>query len=154
METGRRGLKSGNRGPKNLESGNRCPNNLESVNIGPKIWDMATPDSPPPPLVYDDDIVLLAVTPVDLQVQLDAINNWSMKWRLNINVTKTKIMQIDQIISFISATRILVTVTHIVTLVWSSMLRWIIYIVLTYCQTQAARALGYFKRYFKRYFKS
>ena len=43
-------------------------------------------------LLYADDIVLLAETPVDLQVQLDAVNNWCRKWRLKINVTKTKIM--------------------------------------------------------------
>ena len=43
-------------------------------------------------LLYADDIVLLTETPVDLQVQLDAVNNWCRKWRLKINVTKTKIM--------------------------------------------------------------
>ena len=97
-------------------------------------------------LLYADDIVLLAETPVDLQVQLDAVNNWCRKWRLKINVTKTKIMHFrkhsaNQSDYQFHIGRILVTVTHIVILVWSSMIRWIIHIVLTYCQTQAAGLL-------------
>ena len=43
-------------------------------------------------LVYADDIVLIAGNPEDLQAQLDTAHAWCVKWRLNINNSKNKVM--------------------------------------------------------------
>ena len=44
-------------------------------------------------LLYADDIVLLAESETDLQTMLDAMYEWTRKWRLKVNVAKTKIIQ-------------------------------------------------------------
>ena len=43
-------------------------------------------------LLYADDIVLLAENEKDLQTLLDITQDWCYKWKLNINVEKSKIM--------------------------------------------------------------
>ena len=43
-------------------------------------------------LLYADDIVMLAHSEADLQVMLDYVNDWSKKWRVLVNVNKTKIV--------------------------------------------------------------
>ena len=43
-------------------------------------------------LLYADDIVLLAENELDMQNYLDALYEYSMKWRLCVNIEKTKIM--------------------------------------------------------------
>ena len=45
-----------------------------------------------PLLMYADDIVLLANSDVDLQAQLDCLNSWCYKWRLELNQEKTKVV--------------------------------------------------------------
>ena len=47
-------------------------------------------------LAYADDIVLLANTVKDLQKQLDCLHNWCVKWRMEVNVSKTKIVHFRQ----------------------------------------------------------
>ena len=43
-------------------------------------------------LKYADDIVLLAESAEDLQSMLNALSAWTKKWRLSVNVDKTKVM--------------------------------------------------------------
>ena len=43
-------------------------------------------------LLYADDIVLLAENEEDLQQQLNIVHSWCSKWRISINMDKTKIM--------------------------------------------------------------
>ena len=43
-------------------------------------------------LLYADDIVLVAQSETNLQKMLDCLNNWCTKWRLKINVEKTKVV--------------------------------------------------------------
>ncbi|MES9883775.1 MAG: reverse transcriptase family protein [Sedimenticola sp.] len=43
-------------------------------------------------LMYADDFVLIAASEIELQRMLDTLHNWSDKWRLSINIDKTKIM--------------------------------------------------------------
>ena len=43
-------------------------------------------------LLYADDIVLLAGTAGDLQLQLNVLNRWCHKWRMTINQTKSKVI--------------------------------------------------------------
>ena len=43
-------------------------------------------------LLYADDIVLLAGTAGDLQLQLNLSNQWCHKWRMTINQTKSKVI--------------------------------------------------------------
>ena len=45
-------------------------------------------------LLYADDIVLLAKNEHDLQFLLLLVENWCIKWRLEVNLTKTNIMHI------------------------------------------------------------
>lgn len=45
---------------------------------------------PVPPLLYADDLVLLATTPAGLQRQLDALHAYSNAWGLTVNASKTK----------------------------------------------------------------
>ena len=47
-------------------------------------------------LLYADDIVLLAETEEGLQKQLKHLHGWCMKWRINVNMDKTKIMHFRQ----------------------------------------------------------
>ena len=43
-------------------------------------------------LFYADDIVVIAESAKDLQFQLDTINDWCSKWRMELNQSKTKII--------------------------------------------------------------
>ena len=43
-------------------------------------------------LLYADDIVIIAENKSDLQIQLDFINQWCKKWRLNINHNKSNVI--------------------------------------------------------------
>ena len=43
-------------------------------------------------LMYADDLVLISRTKQDLQRQLDSLHDYCQKWKLSINVTKTKSM--------------------------------------------------------------
>ena len=43
-------------------------------------------------LFYADDIVVLSESVTGLQTQLDTVNNWCAKWRLELNQDKTKII--------------------------------------------------------------
>ena len=45
-------------------------------------------------LLYADDIVLLAKNEEDLQFLLLIVENWCLKWRLEVNLTKTNIMHV------------------------------------------------------------
>ena len=45
-------------------------------------------------LLYADDIVLLAKNEMDLQFLLLLVENWCIKWRLEVNLTKTNIVHI------------------------------------------------------------
>ena len=47
-------------------------------------------------LLYADDIVLLAENEKDLQTLLDITQDWCYKWKMNINVEKSKIMHFRQ----------------------------------------------------------
>ena len=48
-------------------------------------------------LMYADDIVLLAKNEEDLQFLLLIVENWCLKWRLEVNLTKTNIMHVRAI---------------------------------------------------------
>ena len=41
-------------------------------------------------LKYADDIVLIAESPEDLQRMLNELSKWTKRWRLSVNVEKTK----------------------------------------------------------------
>ena len=43
-------------------------------------------------LMYADDIVVIASSAADLQCQLNCVNEWCQKWRLDLNADKSKIM--------------------------------------------------------------
>ena len=43
-------------------------------------------------LCYADDVVLLAESEEDLQSMLDVVSHWCKQWRLEVNVSKTKVM--------------------------------------------------------------
>ena len=43
-------------------------------------------------LLFADDIALISDTPESLQTMLDTLSNWCYKWRLSVNVDKTKVM--------------------------------------------------------------
>ena len=44
-------------------------------------------------LLYADDIALISESEDSPQRMLDVVNNWCQKWQLNINCTKTEIIQ-------------------------------------------------------------
>ena len=50
---------------------------------------------PVPPLLYADDLVLLATTAAGMQAQLDALNTYSASWGLTVNTNKTKLVVFD-----------------------------------------------------------
>ena len=43
-------------------------------------------------LAHADDLVLISESAEDLQILLDTLYDWCHKWRLHVNVDKTKIM--------------------------------------------------------------
>ena len=46
------------------------------------------------PLMYADDIVLVADTGMELQTMLEVLQAYLMKWRLKFNNRKSKIMEV------------------------------------------------------------
>ena len=42
-------------------------------------------------LLYADDLVLVSESPEDLQKMLDILNNWCKRWRLRVNISKSKL---------------------------------------------------------------
>ena len=49
-------------------------------------------DSPVPPLLYADDMALLATSAAGLQRQLDLLQQYCSQWGLTVNTVKTKVM--------------------------------------------------------------
>jgi hypothetical protein len=47
-------------------------------------------------LMFADDVVLLAENEEDLQSQMNCLLNWCTKWRLDLNLSKTKIVHFRQ----------------------------------------------------------
>ena len=45
-------------------------------------------------LLYADDIVLMAQSATDLQKMINALHEWTIKWRLSVNTEKTQVMHI------------------------------------------------------------
>lgn len=43
-------------------------------------------------LLYADDIILFGKTPEDLQNTLNVLKDYCQRWKLTVNITKTKIM--------------------------------------------------------------
>ncbi len=43
-------------------------------------------------LLFADDIVILAEDEIKLQILLDFTNEWRKKWRMKINIDKTKVI--------------------------------------------------------------
>ena len=43
-------------------------------------------------LLYADDIVIFANTPEEFKNGLDILYNYCLKWKLTININKTKVM--------------------------------------------------------------
>ena len=58
---------------------------IQEVNKGVRIGDEYISG-----FIYADDVVLIAGTPEDLQAQLDVAHAWCVKWRLRVNLDKTK----------------------------------------------------------------
>ena len=61
------------------------------------------PDNPQSPrvttttissLLYADDIVVISETEEDLQLLLNIVNQWCLKWRLSVNLLKTNVMHV------------------------------------------------------------
>lgn len=50
------------------------------------------PGRPVPPLLYADDMALLATSATGLQAQLDLLESYCQQWGLTVNITKTKVM--------------------------------------------------------------
>ena len=48
--------------------------------------------SPVPPVLYADDMVLLATSAAGLQRQLDVLQQYCQRWGLTVNLVKTKLM--------------------------------------------------------------
>ena len=71
-------------------------------------------------LLYADDIVLLAENEKDLQTLLDITQDWCYKWKININVEKSKMhfrqnKKNNQTLTLVLGIRPLNTVNHIST---------------------------------------
>ena len=47
-------------------------------------------------LLYADDTIVLAESPFELQLALNAVYNYCEKWKLKINVDKTKIIRFSK----------------------------------------------------------
>ena len=45
-------------------------------------------------MMYADDVVLLSDTEANLQIMLNYVNEWTVKWRLSVNYDKSKIMHV------------------------------------------------------------
>ena len=51
--------------------------------------------SPVPPLLYADDMVLMATSAAGLQRQLDLLQQYCQQWGLTVNTVKTKLMRLS-----------------------------------------------------------
>ncbi len=60
---------------------------IKDLNIGISIGDVKISI-----LMYADNIVLLAENEKDLQCLLDKLNNWSLKWKMQVNQFKTNVV--------------------------------------------------------------
>ena len=47
-------------------------------------------------LLYADDLALVATSPEDLQLKLNLLHEYCKKWKLNINLSKTKIVEFNK----------------------------------------------------------
>jgi len=45
-------------------------------------------------MLYADDIVLISDNPIEMQHMLDCVTEWCKAWKMNINMSKTKLMEI------------------------------------------------------------
>ena len=43
-------------------------------------------------LIYADDLVLISESTDDLQCMLNVLHEWCHKWRMKVNINKTKVM--------------------------------------------------------------
>ena len=48
-------------------------------------------------LLYADDTIIMAEGPNNLQLALDALNDYCALWKLNINIEKTKIIRFSKV---------------------------------------------------------
>ena len=58
----------------------------------PPMWRYSCASEMITSLLYADDIVLIAPTPEKLQLLLVSVAAWCARWRLKLNVTKTKVL--------------------------------------------------------------
>ena len=47
-------------------------------------------------LLYADDLVILSTSPEDLQLKLNRLNEYCTKWKLNINMSKSKVVEFNR----------------------------------------------------------
>ena len=47
-------------------------------------------------LLYADDLALVATSLEDLQVKLNLLHEYCKKWKLNINLSKTKVVEFNK----------------------------------------------------------
>ena len=47
-------------------------------------------------LLYADDLALVATSPEDLQVKLNLLHEYCKKWKLNNNLSKTKVVEFNK----------------------------------------------------------
>ena len=45
-------------------------------------------------MLYADDLILLAESASDLQMQMDQLSEYAKKWNLEINISKTKVLSL------------------------------------------------------------
>ena len=43
-------------------------------------------------LLYADDVALISESEADMQKMLDFTNDWCERWKMNINMSKTKVI--------------------------------------------------------------
>ena len=63
--------------------------NLDKSGLGVKVGNMTISS-----LAYADDIVLVAPTQASLQQMINITHQWCHKWRMQVNITKTKTMHV------------------------------------------------------------
>ena len=54
-------------------------------------------------LLYADDILSFANSPEELQEGLGLVSNYCKKWKLKINVSKTKVMVLEEELFFLQS---------------------------------------------------
>ena len=47
-------------------------------------------------MLYADDLILLAESATDLQMQMDLLSEYTKKWNLEINISKTKVLAFNK----------------------------------------------------------